>query len=514
MSRRFALRGLAAALLLAACAAARAQQPGPFALQTYEPPPAGDRFLTVSGTGVPDHLAPAAALVLSAAADPLVLRVNGQYLPGGTIVHRQLWAYAQGSVGISGRVLLEATLPMALSQSGSRPLTDLPQVTSSALGDLRLGARLPLPRFGPLTTAVAAELWLPTGSQDAFASDGSPRFGVRAVAAGESGHVEYGGQLGLLWRSSQDLVATSTGSAVTWAVAAAWREGAWRAGPELYGRYQFAGQTTSPAEALLAGHWSHGWFDTALAFGTQLNHAPGAAPYRVVARLSWSPPSRSAAGAAARLAADKAARDQAAVQQVAAEQASAEKAAAEEAVQDRAAREAAAVRAAAEKAAAEEEALDRAAREAASDRAAAEAALAVSAAAKLAAQPAVVKLTAEKIEILQAVQFELNSDALRPVSTPILQQVAWVLQAHPEISRVLIEGHSDSQGDRPLNVKLSEARARKVMAWLVKQGQIAPARLEAVGHGPDRPVASNQTAEGRALNRRVEFKIEGRIPAS
>jgi outer membrane protein OmpA-like peptidoglycan-associated protein len=91
--------------------------------------------------------------------------------------------------------------------------------------------------------------------------------------------------------------------------------------------------------------------------------------------------------------------------------------------------------------------------------------------------------------------------------------VVWTLQAHPGITRVLIEGHTDSQGDRAHNVRLSEARAAKVLAWLVEKGRIDPARLEARGYGPDRPVGPNLTAAGRARNRRVEFKIVEQAPA-
>jgi len=67
----------------------------------------------------------------------------------------------------------------------------------------------------------------------------------------------------------------------------------------------------------------------------------------------------------------------------------------------------------------------------------------------------------------------------------------------------VVEGHTDSQNTEEFNQKLSENRAKSVVAWLVKNG-IGPARLQPAGYGELRPVADNGTPAGRALNRRVE----------
>jgi outer membrane protein OmpA-like peptidoglycan-associated protein len=69
--------------------------------------------------------------------------------------------------------------------------------------------------------------------------------------------------------------------------------------------------------------------------------------------------------------------------------------------------------------------------------------------------------------------------------------------------RVVIEGHTDATASDAYNLDLSTRRARSVVAWLVKGG-IPAARLEARGYGRSRPLADNATAQGRALNRRVE----------
>lgn len=79
-----------------------------------------------------------------------------------------------------------------------------------------------------------------------------------------------------------------------------------------------------------------------------------------------------------------------------------------------------------------------------------------------------------------------------------------MMKAHPDL-RLLIEGHTDSVGNAASNQTLSEKRAAAVKAFLEKEYGIAGDRLEAQGFGDTRPVASNDTPEGRQSNRRVEL---------
>lgn len=118
----------------------------------------------------------------------------------------------------------------------------------------------------------------------------------------------------------------------------------------------------------------------------------------------------------------------------------------------------------------------------------------------------IVRVTREKIELNQSIHFDLDLWQVNPRSFAILDQVADQLAAHPEISLVRIEGHTDSSGPAFVNDTLSKLRAVSVKNYLVKQG-IEDSRLETVGYGPQRPIASNRTKEGRAQNRRVEFNI-------
>ena len=112
--------------------------------------------------------------------------------------------------------------------------------------------------------------------------------------------------------------------------------------------------------------------------------------------------------------------------------------------------------------------------------------------------------------MLQGVTFASGRSVLTEESFATLDEVAASLQAHPEI-RIEIAGHTDATGSAEVNTRLSLARARAVMMYLARQG-VSPERMVAQGYGPDRPIAPNGTAEGRARNRRVELSIIGILP--
>lgn len=119
-----------------------------------------------------------------------------------------------------------------------------------------------------------------------------------------------------------------------------------------------------------------------------------------------------------------------------------------------------------------------------------------------------VVITRDRLVIRDKVYFATGKAVVLPQSFLLLKQIARILQEHPEVERVSIEGHTDSQGKREANLRLSEARAAAVGVFLQKAG-VATERMTAKGFGPDRPVESNQTARGREANRRVDFVIVG-----
>jgi OOP family OmpA-OmpF porin len=105
----------------------------------------------------------------------------------------------------------------------------------------------------------------------------------------------------------------------------------------------------------------------------------------------------------------------------------------------------------------------------------------------------------------RTVEFESGKATLTPAGRAILDEmVAAMLKLKGR--RIEIIGHTDSAGLRASNVSLSQARAATVKAYLAAHG-IAEENLSGSGQGPDRPIASNDTAEGRARNRRIEFRL-------
>jgi len=101
--------------------------------------------------------------------------------------------------------------------------------------------------------------------------------------------------------------------------------------------------------------------------------------------------------------------------------------------------------------------------------------------------------------------FDTNSSSLSPGGYDRLRTLAQTVAGYPK-QRLIIKGHTDSQGDDRYNQTLSEERANNVRTYLVSEG-VAPTRITAIGFGSKMPVSNNTTAEGRQQNRRVEIEI-------
>jgi OOP family OmpA-OmpF porin len=116
-----------------------------------------------------------------------------------------------------------------------------------------------------------------------------------------------------------------------------------------------------------------------------------------------------------------------------------------------------------------------------------------------------VVVTEKKIELKQTIYFDFNKATIKPISFPLLNEVAQAMKDHANI-RVRIEGHTDSRGNDAYNLNLSQRRAESVRSFLISAG-VAGDRMEPRGFGETVPIADNRTDTGRAQNRRVEFII-------
>jgi outer membrane protein OmpA-like peptidoglycan-associated protein len=116
------------------------------------------------------------------------------------------------------------------------------------------------------------------------------------------------------------------------------------------------------------------------------------------------------------------------------------------------------------------------------------------------------RIEGKKIVILDKVFFATDKDVILERSFPVLMEVAKVMNDNPQIKQILIEGHTDSKASNAYNKRLSDRRAKSVRKFLIQQG-INQNRMLAKGFGEEKPIATNDTEEGRAENRRVEFTI-------
>lgn len=105
--------------------------------------------------------------------------------------------------------------------------------------------------------------------------------------------------------------------------------------------------------------------------------------------------------------------------------------------------------------------------------------------------------------VTTGIKFDVNKSTIKPESMGTINHVLKMMQEHPEL-RFSVEGHTDSDGNEDVNLSLSVARANTVMKKLIELG-IDQSRLSYKGYGETAPATSNDTPEGKAQNRRVEF---------
>lgn len=255
------LMGLALAAALVTPLRAEAQTAGGFALNRFEPAPAGDRFFGVPGGNEAGHGSVRLMLLGDYAYRPLVLYRNDGDDRVGSVVSDQLFLHAGLAIGLWGRLSLSLNAPFAIVTEGDSPSAGGLNVSSpsgASLGDLRLGARLRLvgaPR-GPAQLSLGGYLWLPTGDEDRFTSDGSVRGLPSVLLSGEGGAVVYAVHAGVLLRESTQFTNTELGDEAAFgaAVGVLLADKQLQIGPELYGTTTLEGgfeRDTTNAEAIL-----------------------------------------------------------------------------------------------------------------------------------------------------------------------------------------------------------------------------------------------------------------------
>ncbi|MGD0279564.1 MAG: OmpA family protein [Smithella sp.] len=113
----------------------------------------------------------------------------------------------------------------------------------------------------------------------------------------------------------------------------------------------------------------------------------------------------------------------------------------------------------------------------------------------------------EKVSISLNVEFDTAKSIIKDKYSENIKKVADFMKKYPD-TNVVIEGHTDNVGSENFNIQLSKARANSVRQYLIENFGIDASRINAIGYGPNRPIAQNDTEDGRQKNRRVEAVIE------
>ncbi len=461
-------------------------------------------------------------VALSFANDPLILLYSD-----GTeevIVGNQFGARLQAGYNFGGKARLDVEVP-------TYPSVVVRGVGGFAMGDVRLGALVPVWGGSDLGVGVTPFLTLPTGTEEAFVSTGGVGGGLVASVGGGSDTVRWVADVGMDLASKSTLGLTTTGSAVDIGVGASVRVAdPVRVGLELDQRVSVTASEASGSSPMEAHAYAtygacEGFFATA-GLGTAVIAGVGSPDFRAILALSWRKAACQAPDTDGDGVLDDVDRCVTAPEDM-------------DGWQD-------------DDGCPEDNDLDGvpdsedacpmepglAAQNGCPDR---DGDTVVDSADECPLQPGVprfqgcpdsdndgipdatdpcpyqagtgggqgcpvVKVTQEAIVIIEKVHFELNGDRVLEQSYALLDAVAATLAAHPAIKKVEVQGHTDDLGPDEYNLNLSQRRAESVARYLIDRG-VAAGRLDAKGYGESIPLVADTTEEARAANRRVEFRI-------
>lgn len=503
------------------------------ALDQLELAPPDDAFLVVPSAEDPGRVRPSFGVLVSGAHAPLVL-ASPDHATRSVVVERQVVLHAQASVGLFHRFTFDLDMPFTLQQNGDREGDPrFPSPDSASANDLRVGARfLPLlPRGAWPGLGLGLAVWFPTGDASLYSGAGTTRVASTINLSGETPRVDWGAFVE--GRFTPAVYNQLVGSQVRFGAAAAVKFSVIRLGPEIgvdLGTDMNDGSIgvrTTTVETLIVARATAGPVQFTLGGGPGFGRAPGTPAFRGLAGVSVAfdalrdPPAGTDRGAArgtdgadgpdpntGRLSGSgtgdigepvvpaKPPDGDADGVPDANDACPAEPGVA---TTDPKTHGCTLQSGAGERDSDADSIRDR------SDACPAEPG-SPSADPKKHGCPTSVRLDGSQIVILEQVHFKTASSEIDPSSFELLQQVADVLEAHPEIARLAVDGHTDDRGADASNLLLSRKRASAVVTWLTQHG-VDARRTEARGFGARQPIADNTTDEGRAKNRRVEFLI-------
>jgi outer membrane protein OmpA-like peptidoglycan-associated protein len=548
------LRPLACALLSALSVAAAGglaeaqglepQRAAGFGINRFDPSQRGSEWFALESLDMRGHLRLAAGLVNDYAYKPLVLySADGQ--EQAPIVEHQVFWHLGAALTLFNKVKVGLDIPLAIynsgetgsiegGQAGTRDDFVFDAPNGRPLGDIRISGAYKL--YGAynkiLTVAAGANLYLPTGDSAGYTGDDSVRFMPFGAAAGSKGILTYAGRLGIMIRpgaADGGGFDDASGSELSFGVSGGARlmGGKLVVGPEIYGTTvftQFASNRATSVDALVGGHYvlpklgplPEG-FRAGAALGPGLSHGVGTPVLRFVASIEWVAPYTE-------LVAKPSDRDGDGVLDK-------EDACPEEPGvrspnprkngcppppddqdsdgifdrQDACPTEPGPANKDPKKHGCplppdrdKDSFLDPV------DACPDQPGLANEDPKKHGCPRAIVEKG--QIRILEQVKFKTGKADILPESEPILEAVVKVLNENPQILKLRVEGHTDNVGNKTLNKLLSNSRAASVMKWLTTHG-VDKKRLTSQGWGQEKPIAPNDTEEGRKENRRVEFHI-------
>lgn len=532
---------------------AQAQTPGGIALNQLDPTPAGDAFFGVPSPFASGHLVPRGFAMFDYAASPLMVSTGST---ASAVVASQAFLHLGASLALFDHLLLSAALPIAVAQGGDSPTVNgitFASPSSGAVGDLRLGARVRM--LGedntPFQLGLGAYLFAPTGSSDTFTGEGALRLEPHLAVGGRLPRFVWSASLGAMLRGSGNPSTLTYGAGA----AVSLFDDRLQVGPEVFASTPLQegflelskdklisrGRATN-AEVLLdvrARLFGGLWIGAAA--GPGLSSAIGTPVFRGLVSIGWSPlaPRGDHEEDKPSLDADEDGlldTQDACPHAFGPANADAKRNGCP--VQDRDEDGIADPEDACPDVRGDDsdpkglgcpadqdgdgvpDTLDICPKEKGSALengcpAKVEAPTSAVAAPATPAAPAAqesfkrIRVTAEEITLLEQVKFRISKSdpaPIDPTSEPLLTEVRDALARHPELVKLEVQAHTDSDGNSKFNETLSMARAESVKKWLVDHG-VASDRLVAKGYGPSKPLADNKILAGRAKNQRMQIVV-------